>query len=343
MICATARMLFWLVSPLLALSWAADALGMNPDRKVQAASEVLKEMLNAPAKGIPLSMLEEAEGVVIIPEVIKVGFVIGVQRGEGVALIRDQNRVWQLPKFVTITAGSVGWQVGAESSDFVLVFKTRKGVDGLMSGKFTIGADANAAVGPVGRQIGAATDAKLSAEIYTYSRSRGLFAGVSLAGSSLDIDPRAETAYYGSFPGQPVARVPESAAQLLSLLTSISNGEQQLAQPAGPAVDITGSLEQQRESILTNARALGPALNDEWRKYLALPDALSTPGATPDAATMRTVIDRFNSVANNPRYGALSQRAEFIQTRDALNRYYATMTTVPKEVLNLPPPPGAAN
>ena len=181
MICATARMLFWMVSPLLALSWAADALGMNPDRKVQAASEVLKEMLNAPAKGIPLSMLEEAEGVVIIPEVIKVGFVIGVQRGEGVALIRDQNRVWQLPKFVTITAGSVGWQVGAESSDFVLVFKTRKGVDGLMSGKFTIGADANAAVGPVGRQIGAATDAKLRRrDLHVLSQSRivcGRFVG----------------------------------------------------------------------------------------------------------------------------------------------------------------------
>jgi lipid-binding SYLF domain-containing protein len=324
---------------------AANVFAVNPDRKVRAANEVLREMLNAPAKGIPRSMLEDAEGVVIIPEVIKVGFVIGVQRGEGVALVRDVNRAWQPPKFVTITAGSVGWQIGAESSDFVLVFKTRKGVDGLMSGKFTIGADANAAIGPVGRQIGAATDAKLSAEIYTYSRSRGLFAGVSLAGSSLDIDPMADAAYYGTAPGSPAMGVPESATQLVTLLTQITEGNQAIGATNDAPVIANDALEQQRSAILANARALGPALDERWRQYLALPDELSTPGRTPDAQAMRKVLDRFQSVARDPKFRALNQRPEFTATRDALDRYYKTLTATDaaNSPLTLPPPPAVSN
>jgi lipid-binding SYLF domain-containing protein len=312
---------------------------MNPERKVVAASEVLREMLNAPAKGIPLSMIADAEAVVIIPEVVKVGFVVGVQRGEGVVLVRDQNRVWQLPRFITITAGSVGWQIGAESSDFVLVFKTRRGVDGLMNGKFTIGADANAAIGPVGRQIGAATDAKLGAEIYTYSRSRGLFAGVSLAGSSLDIDSRTDAAFYGNLPGQPPAQVPQSALQLVSLITSVSEGVQPAAQMpiAGPVA--VEPIEQEREAILASARALGPVLDDQWRQYLALPESLSTPGAVVDPASLKQVIDRFNTIAQDQRYAALNKRPEFNATHDALTRYYNTLTTNTNNPLNLPPPP----
>jgi SH3 domain-containing YSC84-like protein 1 len=322
---------------------AANAFAVNPDRKVRAAAEVLREMMNSPAKGIPRSMLEDAEGVVIIPEVIKVGFVIGVQRGEGVALVRDANRAWQPPKFVTITAGSVGWQIGAESSDFVLVFKTRKGVDGLMSGKFTIGADANAAIGPVGRQIGAATDAKLSAEIYTYSRSRGLFAGVSLAGSSLDIDPVAEANYYGTALGAPPVGIPESAMQLVGLLTQITDSDQVIGATNDVVAAPNGTLEQEREAILANARALGPALNDQWRQYLALPDELSTPGRVPDPKAMRKVTDRFQAVARDPKYRALNQRPEFTATRDALDRYYKSLTAVNAAPLNLPAPPPGVN
>ena len=314
----------------------------TPDRKVRSATEVLKEMLNAPARGIPLAMLSEAQGVVIIPEVIKIGFIVGVQRGEGVALIRDEQGVWQLPKFVTITAGSVGWQIGAESSDFVLVFQTRKGVEGLMKGKFTVGADATAAIGPVGRQIGAATDARLSAEIYTYSRSRGLFAGVSLAGSSLDIDPRAESAYYGNLPGLPPARIPESATELMSLLTQLTTpGEVAVQQViAPPAAGAGDPLEQSRENVIASARALGPALNDQWRQYLALPAELSTPGRAPDLKTIRTVIERFDTIAADPKYRTLAGRAEFTGTRDALARYYQTLTSADAAPLDLPPPPG---
>lgn len=99
--------------------------------------------------------------------------------------------------FVTLASGSVGWQIGAQSTDFVIVFKTRESIDGIMKGKFTLGADASIAAGPVGRTAEAATDVQLKAEIYSYSRSRGLFAGVSLAGSALQIDDEANAAFYG--------------------------------------------------------------------------------------------------------------------------------------------------
>ena len=324
--------------------YASDTSAAAPDAKVIAASEVLNEMLATPARGIPHAMLEDAEGVVIIPEVIKLGFIVGVQRGHGVVLVREENRAWSLPKFVTITAGSVGWQIGAESSDFVIVFKTRKGVHGLMQGKFTIGADANAAIGPVGRQIGAATDAKLGAEIYTYARSRGLFAGVSLAGSSLDIDPLAEAQYYGSQPGVPITRVPDSATHLVALLTQFTGGGDVVgvpleAQAAPVPIVADQNLETQRITILESAKALGPALNEEWRRYLALPTEFSTPNRQPAPQSLRFVLDRFDAVARDPRYRALSDRAEFGATRDALARYYATITAAKPASLNLPPPP----
>jgi lipid-binding SYLF domain-containing protein len=311
----------------------AQAQGL--DRRVQQAGEVLKEMLNTTAKGIPRSMLTEAQGVVIIPEVIKVGFILGVQRGEGVALARDDRGKWQLPRFVTITAGSVGWQLGAQSSDFILVFQTRRGVDGLMKGKFTIGADADAAVGPVGRQIGAATDAKMSAEILTYSRSRGLFAGVSLAGSKLDINPGADLAFYGA-QGTPQARVPESAVQLVQLISSVSGGGQERIQPLAPQA-AGGELAGRRAALLGSARALDPLLNDEWRRFLALPRALSTANANPSAAEVEALLNRFTSVATDARYQSLSGRPEFAAMQDSLARYLEALT--PTQTINLPPPP----
>lgn len=325
----------------LSLAHFNSAHAATPERKVVAAAEVLKEMLNAPAKGIPLSMLQEAEGVVIIPEVIKLGFIIGVQRGEGVMLARDEQGVWQLPRFVTITAGSVGWQLGAESSDFVLVFKTRKGVDGLMKGKFTIGADANAAIGPVGRQIGAATDAKLSAEIYTYSRSRGLFAGVSLAGSSLDIDPRTDAAYYQTLPGAPQGQVPQSAVQLVELITNVSNSNPDTVPPPG-APGVADPLAESRASLLANARALGPLLSDDWRRYLALPKELSTPGLHPDPKAVSAALDRFSTISQDPRYRNLATRPEFGATQEALANYLNALNaaTAPEaQPLDIPPPP----
>lgn len=310
----------------------------GPDRRVRLAGEVLKEMLNAPAKGIPRSMLTDAQGVVIIPEVIKVGFIVGVQRGEGVALIRDEKGDWQLPRFITITAGSVGWQLGAQSSDLILVFQTRRGVERLMKGQFTLGADANAAVGPVGRQIGAATDARLSAEIFTYSRSRGLFAGVSLAGSKLDINAREDAAFYGA-PGTAQGQVPESAVQLVQLISSVSGGGQADTQPQpGPAAG--GALAERRAALIGSARALDPLLNDEWRRFLALPRALATATENPPAAEVEALLNRFSSVATDARYHSLSGRPEFAAMQDSLARYLEALTPTQVQPISVPPPPG---
>ena len=196
---------------------------------VDSSSAVLNEFMSIPAEGIPRSMIASAEGLVIIPGMFKVGFVAGVRHGKGIVVIKDQNGAWRPPMFVSMTGGSVGWQVGVQATDVILVFKTRKSVNGLLNGKFTIGADAAAAAGPVGRQAAAATDAQLRAEILSYSRSRGLFAGVSLDGSALQVDGVASQDYYrqaGMSPdGTPLmagAQLPPSAGRLLAQLATYS-------------------------------------------------------------------------------------------------------------------------
>ncbi len=165
--------------------------------KIQEATEVIEEILRIPEKGIPPALLRNAEGIAIIPGVVKIGFVLGGRHGKGIIMIRNENGQWTNPAFVSITGGSLGWQIGAKSTDIILVFKTKKSVTNIMKGKFTLGADAAVAAGPVGRTAGAATDAQLKAEIYSYSRSRGLFAGVSLDGSAISIDYDSNIEYYG--------------------------------------------------------------------------------------------------------------------------------------------------
>ena len=150
---------------------------------VGSACQVLHEIMAIPARGIPMSLLADAQGIAIVPNLLKGGFVVGVRHGRGVIVVRDDNGQWRPPTFITITGGSVGWQIGVQATDLVLVFKTKTGVESLMRGKFTIGGGVAAAAGPVGRQAEAGTDARLRAEIFSYSRSRGLFAGVALDGS----------------------------------------------------------------------------------------------------------------------------------------------------------------
>ena len=190
-------------------------------------------------------MIKSAQGLVIIPGMFKLGFVAGVRHGNGIVVLRDENGAWRPPNFVTMTGGSVGWQVGVQATDVILVFMTRKSVNGLLNGKFTIGADAAAAAGPVGRQASAATDAQLRAEILSYSRSRGLFAGVSLDGSASQIDGAASQNFYrqaGMNPdGTPAvagAQLPPSAGRLLTQLSTFSGAPAVAPSglpPAGPA------------------------------------------------------------------------------------------------------------
>ncbi len=165
--------------------------------RVENAIDVLQKIMAIPEKSIPPAMLADAQGIAVIPGVIKLGLVVGGQYGNGVLSVREKDGTWSAPVFVTLMSGSLGWQIGAESTDFVLVFKTRRSIDGILKGKYTLGADAAVAAGPVGRRAEAATDVQLKAEIYSYSRNRGLFAGVSLEGSSLQVNNESDAKFYG--------------------------------------------------------------------------------------------------------------------------------------------------
>lgn len=161
------------------------------------AVQVLREIMAMPESAIPEGLLVRAHAIAVIPGVVKAGLVVGGRHGRGLIAVRGSDNTWTNPSFISVTGGSVGFQAGVQSTDIVLVFRTERGVDSIVSGKFTLGADAAVAAGPVGRSASASTDAQLRAEIYSYSRSRGLFAGVALDGAVLAIDHRANQSVYG--------------------------------------------------------------------------------------------------------------------------------------------------
>ena len=165
--------------------------------RAENSVRVLKEIMEAPDKSIPVDLLKEAHAIAVIPDMVKAGFIFGGRRGEGLISVKGADGTWSNPSFISLTGGSVGFQAGVSSTDVILVFRTQRGVDSIVNGKFTLGADAAAAAGPVGRTATASTDSQFKAEIYSYSRSRGLFAGVALDGSALRIDYDANEAIYG--------------------------------------------------------------------------------------------------------------------------------------------------
>ncbi len=165
-------------------------------KRVEDAITVMTEIMNVPEESIPESLLRNAYGIAIIPRVFKAAYVIGGQHGKGVLSIQTEGGEWSHPCFIALTGGSIGWQIGVQSADFILVFKSQRSVESITRGKFTLGADASITAGPVGRGAEASTDIALKAEIYAYQRSRGLFAGVSLKGASLRIDHDANAAFY---------------------------------------------------------------------------------------------------------------------------------------------------
>jgi lipid-binding SYLF domain-containing protein len=180
----------------LALPSASSIAASEETERVESATEVLSKIMEIPESAIPPALLSDAQGIAIVPGVIKVGLFVGGQYGRGVLVIRGKGGAWSNPVFISLTSGSIGWQIGAESTDFVIVFKTPRSIEGIMKGQYTLGAEAAAAAGPVGRSVKASTDIELKAEIYSYSRSRGLFAGVSLEGSSMQVDDKSNAAYY---------------------------------------------------------------------------------------------------------------------------------------------------
>ncbi|MDH3336934.1 MAG: lipid-binding SYLF domain-containing protein [Gammaproteobacteria bacterium] len=174
------------------------AAATREERRVADAADVLDQLLRIPEQSIPPALLSRAYAVAVIPNVVKVGFGLGARRGRGIIVVRQDDNSWSNPAFVTMTGGSIGWQVGAQSTDVILVFRTRKGVENIANGKLTLGADASVAAGPVGRQASIATDIQFQAEVVSYSRSRGLFAGVAFEGAGVTMDRKANASFYGS-------------------------------------------------------------------------------------------------------------------------------------------------
>jgi lipid-binding SYLF domain-containing protein len=152
--------------------------------------------MRMPEQNIPTWLLERAYAVAVIPSVIKVGLGIGGRRGKGVLVVRKDTGQWSNPIFINLTGGSFGFQVGVQSTDVVLVFTSKQSIEGIVGGKVTLGADASVAAGPIGRQSSAATDIGLTAQVYSYSRASGLFAGVALDGSAITIDGSSNESFY---------------------------------------------------------------------------------------------------------------------------------------------------
>lgn len=172
--------------------------GISEEKKAEDAAVVLRELATIPETGIPPKLLEQAYAIAVIPDVLKVGFIFGGRRGEGLISVRTKAGKWSNPSFMTLTGASVGFQIGASETDLILVFKSRQSIDRITNGKITLGADISIAAGPVGRRAEAATDIRFEAEAYSYSRSRGLFAGVSAEGASLAIDDTANADFYNN-------------------------------------------------------------------------------------------------------------------------------------------------
>lgn len=180
---------------LTSIGWAATNREATVDRMDHAGS-VLHEIMSAPDNGIPEEVLEHAKCVAIVPHLLKGGFIFGGENGRGVATCRSAEG-WSAPIFFAITGGSWGLQIGVEGVDLVMIIQNERGMKQLLSSKFELGADASAAAGPVGRHASANTDWKMDAEILTYSRARGAFAGLTLNGASIRRDDDSTKAIYG--------------------------------------------------------------------------------------------------------------------------------------------------
>lgn len=191
----------WLVCVAIVAALALPAMaGSTRDddiHRIENSADVFHDIIQTPENSIPLSMAQSAACLAIIPGEKHFAFVVGGKYGKGLVTCRTGN-TWSAPAFVMISGGSFGFQIGGSSTDLILIFKNRDGLKKLLSDKFKIGGDATAAAGPVGRNAGASTDIELHAEILTWSRSRGLFAGISLDGSVFEPDEDGDLAMYGS-------------------------------------------------------------------------------------------------------------------------------------------------
>jgi lipid-binding SYLF domain-containing protein len=208
---------------------AARKRAENEIERVEESVDVLDEIMSLPEEGLPEALLHGVHGIAVIPGVIKAAYGIGGQFGKGVFLVFDEEKGWSNPCFIKIAGGSVGWQIGVQKADVVLVFKSRKSIEDITEGKITLGADAAVVAGPVGRRAEASTDLDMEAEIYSYSISKGLFAGVSIKGASISMDNEANRDFYDEWDISPQEilsgrkiRVPSAAKRLIKILNRIT-------------------------------------------------------------------------------------------------------------------------
>jgi SH3 domain-containing YSC84-like protein 1 len=206
--------------------WAASRAEDSIER-LQLSSDTLRAMINAPDKGIPEEVVSNAKCIVVVPHLVKGAFVIGGQHGRGIATCRT-NEGWSAPAFVSVGGGSWGLQIGVEGVDLVMLVMNDHGLQRLLSSKFQIGADASASAGPVGRHASAGTDWTMKTEILTYSRSNGVFAGISLDGAVVEQDEDSTRAIYGSDPSfhavlSGKVRAPDSTLKFLKAVSEVAH------------------------------------------------------------------------------------------------------------------------
>jgi lipid-binding SYLF domain-containing protein len=224
---------------LFACITAGMALGQEttPDKRLRDAAAVVNEMMGMPDKGIPQEVLEKAQCIVVVPGLKKAAFVVGGQYGRGFASCKKAGGGWGAPAAVKIEGGSVGLQLGGQSTDVILVVTDQRGMNHLISDKFTIGADAAAAAGPVGRNAKADTDIMLHAEMLSYARSRGAYAGISLEGATLRPDKDENMKLYGrAVSNEEILKqgvpTPEAAKAFTSALNRSSNATERADRPS---------------------------------------------------------------------------------------------------------------
>jgi SH3 domain-containing YSC84-like protein 1 len=266
-------------------TWAwSQNRGSQVDR-VQTASTVLDQIMSAPDRAIPDGILSGAKCIAIVPSMLKASFVFGANYGKGVATCRTEHG-WSAPVFFKVTGGSFGFQAGGQASDLVLIIRTDDGMQHLLQSKFKLGADASAAAGPVGRDAQASTDLTLRAQVLTYSRSRGLFLGVSLSGGVIRQDDGDTRAFYGGkdwtfyslLRGQIPA--PQDSLVLLNTVEKYAPTPKVRAQVApGPVVTSPAPAATPAETPATSSPA------DPAQAPAAADPTTEEPAAAPTAAT----------------------------------------------------------
>jgi SH3 domain-containing YSC84-like protein 1 len=211
-------------------TWAQSSDGTKQRKLLRTGQHILQEIQNSPDYNIPVGLISKAKAIIIFPTMVKAGFFVGARYGKGFASARSKvSGEWGAPAFLYTAGGSLGFQIGAEAVDLILLVMTQRGLEGLLSEKFTLGGDIALAAGPVGRHVEAAADVYMQGEIYSYSRSKGIFGGISVKGTVITSDVDANKAYYGKsltakniLLANQIGEVPESGKQFMKIFNHLA-------------------------------------------------------------------------------------------------------------------------